>query len=316
MPARAVRFTVGPIRGARFIPVVRPLSLNIYKPGILATPSLTLPTGTALPPSISKPVLQLENSGSPAVSPTFLSPDSLLPAIWNKEIPFATSIEDYFDREHWSPELIADDHYGEILEEGISLLSHEDVLGKPKILQNMREKDGKTYSHMMRVGIISGMLALLMGMPQDEARIITWAARLHDVGKFEDDIQTVINKKGKLDAKERQLINAHSYRGWALLDKQEDIPLEINDLAKVVAIQHHERMIQVGYPYGVQGPDLSLASRITAAADYLDALLENRPYRSGLTIERAHEMMEEVGDQFDPDVRDAIWRLLQPSVLN
>ncbi len=312
LPAQAMRFSIAPIKGSRLAPVISPLSLNIYRHGALTAHPLSLPEGTALPASAASPGLKVQAP----LTPPFLSPGSVLPEIRSGRTRFQTAPADYLEDEHWTQELVDDPRYARILREGAEMLKHEDLVPAPQILERMRETDRKTYSHMMRVGIISGMIALLMGIPHDQARIIAWGGRLHDVGKMGEDVQAVINKKGKLDADERNLMQTHSYRGATLISMQDDIPLEIAEVAKVVALQHHERMNQVGYPYGVQGTRLSLASRITAAADYFDALLENRPYRSGLSMELAWEMQEGVREQFDPDVRDALRKLIEHSLKN
>ena len=77
-----------------------------------------------------------------------------------------------------------------------------------------------------------------------------------------------------------------------------------------LAAEHHERLDGSGYPRGVRGDALSLASRILAAADVYQTRTETRPHRLSAA---AHEVEEHLRDQvkagrLDGDAVDAVLR--------
>jgi HD-GYP domain-containing protein (c-di-GMP phosphodiesterase class II) len=73
-----------------------------------------------------------------------------------------------------------------------------------------------------------------------------------------------------------------------------------------IVLHHHEHFNGKGYPDGLAGEKISLGARILAVADVYDALVSDRPYRSGMDQERVIQIItEEAGKQFDPDVVQA-----------
>jgi polar amino acid transport system substrate-binding protein len=85
----------------------------------------------------------------------------------------------------------------------------------------------------------------------------------------------------------------------------------LRDLVRPIR-HHHENWDGTGYPDGVQGNEIPLASRIIMFADTLDAMTTDRPYRKALTMEEARrEFIKFRGRQFDPTICD---RILSPDV--
>ena len=81
---------------------------------------------------------------------------------------------------------------------------------------------------------------------------------------------------------------------------------ELLNLAAEIALTHHERWDGTGYPQGLRGEDIPLASRIVAVADFFDALAHDRPYRPAWAIDDiTAEIVRQRGRQFDPHVADA-----------
>jgi len=77
-----------------------------------------------------------------------------------------------------------------------------------------------------------------------------------------------------------------------------------------VVLQHHEWINGGGYPFGLAGKEIHLNSRIAAVADVFDALVSERPYRKGLPVDRALQIIREgVGTQFDPRVVEVFERI-------
>jgi HD-GYP domain-containing protein (c-di-GMP phosphodiesterase class II) len=72
-------------------------------------------------------------------------------------------------------------------------------------------------------------------------------------------------------------------------------------------LQHHERFDGKGYPHGLSGNAIHPGARILTVADAFDAMISDRPYRDGMPLERAMEILQqESGRQFDPVVVDAL----------
>ena len=76
------------------------------------------------------------------------------------------------------------------------------------------------------------------------------------------------------------------------------------ELARTIALAHHERWDGSGYPDGLKGERIPLAARIVAIADVYDALVTSRIYKGALSHEEAIVAISAAaGKQFDPAPR-------------
>ena len=148
----------------------------------------------------------------------------------------------------------------------------------------------------MRVEFIAGGVARHMGLAADQVDAIELVAIVHDIGKLA--IPTaLLAKPGALTDQEYALMKSHSVRGEELLIEEVGL-----DLAAEVRVCH-ERWDGGGYPDGLSGEQIPLASRIIGASDALDAMLSSRAYRAALPFDEAiRRMREQAGRQFDPAV--------------
>ena len=153
---------------------------------------------------------------------------------------------------------------------------------------------------MLRAGLLSGMIAVMMGMPQDFVDRVVWSATLHDMGKTKPDILAVVNKPGRLDEAERAVMQEHTTVGAKMIAETFGLDPMLRSDAARVALEHHETMDGTGYPNKRPAAELFVQSRITAVADFLDALMENRPYRDGMSLEKAISIMSEEAHKLDP----------------
>jgi len=80
-----------------------------------------------------------------------------------------------------------------------------------------------------------------------------------------------------------------------------------------VTLNHHETMDGAGYPRQLKGGDIPLESRITSIADCYDALMENRPYRAGMSSAEAVAIMSKVAYRYDPTAWKAFLALVAPA---
>ncbi|MFC1679711.1 HD-GYP domain-containing protein [Elusimicrobiota bacterium] len=234
----------------------------------------------------------------------------------HKSSILADEVYDRYDPEIYSDAHIADSRYSEMLARSWVLMgtprsrltsnkAQVRLRSQNALLERVRVKDQNTYSHSIRVGLLSGLLAMQMGFSHVFAGRLTWAAAFHDVGKLNASILKLINKKGKLTDEERKIINGHPAYGARKLLSLYGLPKSLRLLAARVALNHHERKDGKGYPRGLKDDEIPLESRIIAVADVFDALMENRPYRAGMSWEEAFEIMEKEAKGFDSEVWDA-----------
>lgn len=194
------------------------------------------------------------------------------------------------------------------------------------ILAEMR--DMETGHHITRTQIYVEMLATQLS---DHPRfrdalggkfldMIVKAAPLHDVGKVGIP-DTILLKPGRLDAEEFAIMKTHAAIGADAISKamneaaamadaatlQESAgALEFMQIARDIALTHHEKWDGSGYPAGLAGEAIPVAGRLMALADVFDALTCRRVYKPPMPIGQVHSIIVDGrGTHFDPDVVDA-----------
>jgi HD-GYP domain-containing protein (c-di-GMP phosphodiesterase class II) len=166
-------------------------------------------------------------------------------------------------------------------------------------------KDPHTSMHSDEVAEVARILALAMNLTPSQAAVIHVAGHLHDIGKIGVP-DSVLRKQGPLTTKEWQAIRRHPEAGAAILE-----PVTALKRIGVVdmVLHHHERWDGKGYPHGLKGAAIPLGARIITVADSLSAMLQDRPYRAALNLDRACREIERcAGTQFDPAVVAAFRR--------
>lgn len=168
-------------------------------------------------------------------------------------------------------------------------------------------RDDDTGQHTRRVGYASGLLAQAIALPPATVELIACAAPLHDVGKIAIPDQILL-KPGPLTSEETEVMRTHTVVGARLLSRSVSPLL---DLARDIALTHHERWDGDGYPQGQTGVEIPLAGRIVALADFFDALTHDRPYRARRDVRDVVALIElERGRHFDPDLADAFLEVI------
>jgi putative two-component system response regulator len=159
-------------------------------------------------------------------------------------------------------------------------------------------KDNETGMHVMRMSHYSQVLALAYGMSETEANLILNASPMHDIGKI-GIADHVLLKPGKLNEKEFSAIRTHPEMGAEIIGQHDDSVLL--NLAREIAITHHEKYNGKGYPNGLKGEEIPISGRITAIADVFDALTTVRPYKKAWSVEKTLDYLQEKsGEDFDP----------------
>lgn len=170
-------------------------------------------------------------------------------------------------------------------------------------------RDMETGMHTRRISEMSKALALLAGLPPEEAELLRFAAPLHDVGKIGIP-DRILLKPGKLDANEMQIMKLHTTIGGRILSEGERFPAL--EAGRIVALQHHEKWDGSGYPAGLKGEEINIFARIVMIADVFDALASNRPYKQAFSMEKIMGIMEEGRNQFfDPRLLQLFFDNLQ-----
>ncbi|MCW5203080.1 MAG: DUF3369 domain-containing protein [Candidatus Electrothrix communis] len=171
-------------------------------------------------------------------------------------------------------------------------------------------KDKTTGAHIQRIAEYTRLLALEMGMPEEEAKNCAQASMLHDIGKLGIP-DAILQKPGDLTEEEQAVMRTHTTMGFQILENHSWF-----QLARDIALNHHEYWDGSGYPRGLKGNEIPLTARIVSVADVYDALSHKRPYKEAWSLERclAH-LQGNAGTQFDPKVVDAFLRLTDRGVL-
>ncbi|QDT44695.1 Cyclic di-GMP phosphodiesterase response regulator RpfG [Gimesia alba] len=222
----------------------------------------------------------------------------------------------------------------ETLEEAVRQRTAELEASRLSVIQCLARaaefRDDDTGQHVIRVGKYARIIGAELGLSERELCLLEPAAQLHDVGKIGVE-DSILLKPGKLTPeeydemkrhcgfgkkivdclpeREAQLIRMHTEMGAKIMDIP-DSP--ILNLAKIIAMTHHERWDGSGYPLGLSGEDIPLEGRITAVADVFDALMSKRSYKPAFPLAKSLEILEEGrGTQFDPSVLDAFTKRRQ-----
>jgi hypothetical protein len=169
------------------------------------------------------------------------------------------------------------------------------------MVKAIEARDPYTSGHSVRVSELSRAIAVELGLSAREIEQVETAALLHDVGKIHEEFAPLLRKEGRLTEAETALMQTHSTRSAELVGIISKFRGFIQDSVR----HHHERWDGQGYPTGLSGKSIPLASRIILISDTIDAMTTDRPYRKRLGLEVVvAELQKCKGTQFDPDMVD------------
>ncbi|RED58130.1 HD-GYP domain-containing protein [Cohnella lupini] len=155
----------------------------------------------------------------------------------------------------------------------IMLISNHPNLNQ--ILNYLEMHDEYVYKHSIGVAVLSKLIGKARGFDENRLLELTTAGFLHDIGKAKLP-EAILNKPGKLTAEEYALVKEHTVLGYEILKKSLGIP----ERYAYVALQHHEREDGSGYPFGSNGGDIDIFSKIVAVADVFHAMVSRRVYKN------------------------------------
>jgi diguanylate cyclase (GGDEF)-like protein len=171
----------------------------------------------------------------------------------------------------------------------------------------LEARDGYTAQHGAETTALVEGVVRRLGLSDAEIEHVTTVARLHDIGKIGVPNEILL-KPNPLDDEEWRIMRRHPIIGERIL---KTVP-GLADVAR--AVRHeHERWDGGGYPDGLAGAQIPIASRIAFACDAWHAMTSDRPYRAALSQEIAlDELRRNGGTQFDPAVVHALLEELEP----
>lgn len=179
----------------------------------------------------------------------------------------------------------------------------------------IESRDGTTGEHVKRTSAYVNLLIQKMQEKGIYREMLTpayinymqKASPLHDIGKITVP-DRILQKPGMLTKEEYDLIKLHAEAGGRLIQEnmKRIVDKEFVDIARDMAACHHEKWGGGGYPNDLQGEEIPLSARILAIADVFDALVSERQYKEGMSLEQAFQIMEqERGKNFEPVLLDA-----------
>lgn len=145
-----------------------------------------------------------------------------------------------------------------------------------------------TSTHSIGVAAEAERLTRYMGFDEETAQKMYLAGALHDIGKVAIGNE-ILEKPGRLTEEEFATMKHHAAYTYYILSNIDDFD-EIRDWAAF----HHERLDGSGYPFGKSAPELNTLERIMACIDIYQALTESRPYKQGMSHEKAYGILQDM----------------------
>jgi HD-GYP domain-containing protein (c-di-GMP phosphodiesterase class II) len=174
----------------------------------------------------------------------------------------------------------------------------------------LEHEDAYTAEHSRSVVDLVNAVADELDIDLDSRQELEFAAMLHDVGKISIP-KDILHKPAKLTEGEFEIIKHHTIEGQFMLDRVGGLLGRVGEIVRSC----HERWDGTGYPDQLKGEDIPLAARIVFACDAYNAMTTDRPYRAAMSTEAAvAELLENAGTQFDPEVVDALVRVVEHGI--
>lgn len=148
-------------------------------------------------------------------------------------------------------------------------------------------RDVDTGDHCDRLAHTGVLFGKELGLGSEDILALRRGGILHDIGKLGIP-DSILLKKGKLDAEEWQIMKQHTVIGSALCG-----PLRTMQRSAAIARCHHEKWNGSGYPDGLKGEEIPLIARVFQIVDIFDALSHHRPYKPAFPREQVIEIMEQ-----------------------
>jgi len=158
-------------------------------------------------------------------------------------------------------------------------------------------RDLDTAIHLVRMSVYAWIIALNLGLSDERAELIRFAAPMHDIGKL-GVRDAVLLKPGRLDPDERAEMERHAEMGAEILAGSQ---AEVIQTSSLIALTHHEKWDGTGYPRRLKCDDTAIEGRIVGLADAFDCISSRRVYKEATPFDEAVEVVKrDSGTHFDP----------------
>jgi diguanylate cyclase (GGDEF)-like protein len=171
-------------------------------------------------------------------------------------------------------------------------------------MKALEVKDYISEGHVVRMEQLAVAIGEALSLRQKQMDRIILLTKFHDIGKIGIP-DSILKKPGKLTPDEWKVMQTHSIIG-------ERIALEATEIREIapLILKHHEHYDGSGYPLGLKGTDIPIECRVLAIVDAFDAMTNDRPYRTALTVKEAiTEIRNCSGTQFDPELVSVFCRV-------
>lgn len=187
----------------------------------------------------------------------------------------------------------------------VSILKNHDVEKVQLLISNLSFHDFYTYDHSVNVSMycISLYSSAKPNATEEEIVMAGMGGMLHDIGKLKIPTE-IINKPFGLTPIEKLIINQHPQLGFDMLNNSSCRCTGIDfEVLKRIVHEHHENYNGTGYPNKLEGPSMHFMTRVTAIADFFDAVTTKRAYHEALSIDDALRLMDNTkGKKIDPNL--------------
>lgn len=188
--------------------------------------------------------------------------------------------------------------------EGQERLRQANVQFIESLASALDARDPYTAGHSRRVSEYACATAQALGLSPAQMQEIRIGALLHDIGKI-GIADAILQKPSRLTNEEEEIIRQHPSIGRKILEGVAGFQAYLN-----VVELHHENWDGTGYPRRLRGDETPLTARVVKIADAWDAMTSDRPYRRGLSRQKALEILRKVsGTQTDPIVTEVFCKL-------
>jgi len=174
------------------------------------------------------------------------------------------------------------------------------------LLNTLAAESYETKEHALRMTKLALDFGEKLGLSNAEINRLSLLATLHDIGETNIN-KEILNKPGKLNKKEWEIMKNHSEQGYKIASTSEEFALVADEI-----FSHHEHWDGSGYPEGLKGEEIPYLARIISIIDAYDVMTTERPYSDPISKEEALEEIKScAGSQFDPELGKTFIRVIQ-----
>ncbi len=165
-------------------------------------------------------------------------------------------------------------------------------------ISRIKTKDEYTFMHCVSVAGLLVTFSREQGFSEEDIQQVAIGGLIHDIGKTMTP-QEVLNKPGKLEPEEMEIMKGHVTHSREILQET----LGVSQTAMDISVLHHERIDGTGYPLGLSGDQISLIGKMSAIVDVYDALTSVRVYKDAWEPTLAlKKLLEWSPDHFDQEL--------------